>query len=48
MAPETITVLEYATKVTGEYSLIDFVYTDININLKICLKEGANQKPGGL
>ena len=32
-------LLEYASKVTDDYSLIHFVYTDINGNLKICLRE---------
>ena len=32
-------LLEYATKVTDDYSLIHFVYTDIKGNLKIRLKE---------
>ena len=32
-------LLEYATKVIDDYSLIHLVYTDINGNLEICLKE---------
>ena len=32
-------LLEYASKVTNDYSLIHFVYIDINSNLKICLRE---------
>ena len=32
-------LLEYATKVTDDYSLIHFVYTNINGNIKIHLKE---------
>ena len=32
-------LLEYTSKVTDDYSLIHFVYTDINHNLKICLRE---------
>ena len=32
-------LLEYVTKLTDDYSLIHFVYTDINGNLKIRLKE---------
>ena len=32
-------LLEYASKVTDDYSLIHFVYTDINGNLKIRLRE---------
>ena len=35
-------LLEYATKVTDDYSLIHFVYTDINSNIKIRLKEPIN------
>ena len=32
-------LLEYASKVTDDYGLIHFVYTDINGNLKIRLRE---------
>ena len=32
-------LLEYASRVTDDYSLIHFVYIDINVNLKICLRE---------
>ena len=32
-------LLEYATKVIDDYSPINFVYTEINVNLKIGLKE---------
>ena len=32
-------LLEYATKVTDDYSLIRFLYTYINGNLKIRLKK---------
>ena len=32
-------LLEYASKVTNDYSLIHFAYIDINSNLKICLRE---------
>ena len=32
-------LLEFASKVTDDYSLINFVYADINGNLKICLRE---------
>ena len=37
-------LLEYATKVTGDYSLIHFAYADINGNLKIRLKEPVKNR----
>ena len=37
-------LLEYATKVTHDYSLIRFIYTDINGNIKIHLKEPISNR----